>query len=180
MEPNADFTNSNVIDEVVVAIICEKMSAEKSEVLEVLKSGSENDPLRIAYNLVLDSNRMKALAKGRTGSGEGGARGSISNETAEDGSEMHGGTDENGNRRAPEFTMGNMENLPTMGMMNAPKASSNNTDAEAKGQPTSGLSSSAVHGGSPDSDGQSTKTDAENTAQMEYYQKRRSRWHLGE
>eukprot|EP00123_Amoebidium_parasiticum_P006478 comp17419_c0_seq1/m.16801 comp17419_c0_seq1/g.16801 ORF comp17419_c0_seq1/g.16801 comp17419_c0_seq1/m.16801 type:complete len:520 (-) comp17419_c0_seq1:238-1797(-) len=61
LEPHVDHNAEGQLDEVVKKV-CQKMNVEREELLEALHNGQDNDPLRIAYNLVLDNRRMRLLA----------------------------------------------------------------------------------------------------------------------
>lgn len=62
LEPHVDHNDASKIDESVVSIVCENMSATKSEVTEAANSDRDNDPLKIAYHLILDNKEMRLRA----------------------------------------------------------------------------------------------------------------------
>eukprot|EP00124_Ichthyophonus_hoferi_P001744 Ihof_evm6s100 gene=Ihof_evmTU6s100 len=68
LEAHVDHSDTSVLDEEVVKKVCLKMNVDRSELMDALFSGQDNDPLRIAYNLVLDNRRMRLLADDPTNS----------------------------------------------------------------------------------------------------------------
>eukprot|EP01134_Creolimax_fragrantissima_P001733 CFRG1733T1 len=64
LEPNIAYGDgSGAIDEDVVATVCTTMSVDKEELLMAINTAGDNDPLKIAYNLVRDNKRMKELSE---------------------------------------------------------------------------------------------------------------------
>ncbi|KNC77420.1 hypothetical protein, variant, partial [Sphaeroforma arctica JP610] len=84
-----------------VDLVCAKMGVEREEMLHAIHTAGDNDALKIAYNLVRDSQRMKELSESKhDGDGD---RGMFTDA-------------ERKQHEKPSDGMAPLEELPTMGM----------------------------------------------------------------